>query len=983
MPNLDIRSLSFIAMVSSLLLAVGLQFANRIITRDQSLRLWAMGATANGGGYILLALRGIVPDLFSIVLGNTLLIVGSVWLYQGNRTFRGRKDEFPWYWLLTVVSVVLLAYFTFLSPNLNARIITLSAAAAAMLFPSTLVLLRPGDRDDRLLLGFVATPFFATAVFMSLRAAITLASSASEQDFMAQTSAIQSFSLIFGIGLNSLLGIGLPLLVSGRIQHLQLELERSVDEHTHALEKANDDLAGREGLLSQILDTSSVAIFLLDEGGRIRKANQRMAEMFGYAIDELVGKEYVDLVHPAQREVGRQKMFALLGSAITSVDLDRQYWRSDHGEFWGHLAGRRFYEAKGDAHGLIGVITDITERKNAEERLLQKNLSLNAIIENFPGGISLFDAELRLAAYNEQFKKLLDFPDSLFEKSNLCFEDVIRYNAKRGEYGPGDPEQQVAAIVERARHVQPHRMERVRPSGLVLDIQGMPLPGGGFVTIYIDVTERKRNESVLADAKLAAETANRAKSAFLATMSHEIRTPMNGILGMAQLLLMPELTEDERQDYARTILTSGQTLLTLLNDILDLSKIEAGKFQLEANVFDPTQLLRETHTLFFGTAKAKKLQFEQHWRGPIGQRYQADSHRLRQMLSNLVGNALKFTRQGEVSIEGTELSREGASAILEFSVRDTGIGIPSEKLDLLFKPFSQTDSSTTREFGGSGLGLSIVRSLAQALGGDVGVSSESGVGSRFWFRVNVALVAQGEESRQSERLVATGIQPDLASRSLSGTVLVVEDNAVNRIFIKALLGKLGLKFTLAHDGQHAVDAITRGERPDVVLMDIQMPVMDGYAATERIRQWEAAGGHPRLPIIALTADAFEDDQQRCRAAGMDDFLAKPVAVDALRSALGKWLAVGQEQMSDAAPSAAQAKTLDRHRFATLIEEITPLLEQNKFAAIVRFKELRNLVAGTAIAAEIDDINKLLEAVRFDLALERLRALPSCSAWGAA
>ncbi len=494
MPNLDIRSLSFFAMVSSLLLALGLQVANRIITRDQCLRLWARGATVNGGGYILLALRGIVPDLFSIVLANTLLILGMVWFYLGNRTFRGRAHEFPWYWLLTVISAVLLAYFTYLSPNLDARIITLSASAAAILFPSALILLRPSDRGDRLALGFVATPFFAAGVFMVLRAATALAGAAREQEFMTQTSAIHSLSLMFAIGLNSLLGIGLPLLVAGRVHRLQLELERSVEEHTQALEKANNDLAGREALLSQILDTSSVAIFLLDEGGRIRKANQCMAEMFGYAIDELVGKEYVDLVHPAQREVGRQKMLALVGSAVASVDLDRQYWRGDHVEFWGHLAGRRFYEAKGEANGLIGVITDITERKVAEQRLLQQNQSLSAVIENFPGGISLFDAELRLAAHNEQFKKLLDFPDTLFEKPGLCFEDLIRYNAERGEYGPGDPEQQVATIVERARHFQPHRIERVRPSGLVLDIQGMPLPSGGFVTIYIDITERKTVE---------------------------------------------------------------------------------------------------------------------------------------------------------------------------------------------------------------------------------------------------------------------------------------------------------------------------------------------------------------------------------------------------------------------------------------------------------------------------------------------------------
>jgi diguanylate cyclase (GGDEF)-like protein/PAS domain S-box-containing protein len=279
-----------------------------------------------------------------------------------------------------------------------------------------------------------------------------------------------------------------------RLQAHQKELAQKVAERTAALATANDELAGREALLRQILDTSSVAIFLLDMTGRITQANRRMAEMFGRSLDELVGNEYVALIHPDEREIGRQKMLALLASAIPAVDVDRLYWRADQTEFWGHLTGRRFYDASGEERGLIGVIVDITARKSIEEKLLRQNNMLSAIIDNFPGAVSVFDADFRLAAHNDQFKRLLEFPDSLFEKPDLCFEDFIRYNAARGEYGPGDIEQQVAANMVRARNFQPHQFERVRANGTALEIRGMPLPGGGFVTIYIDITERKRME---------------------------------------------------------------------------------------------------------------------------------------------------------------------------------------------------------------------------------------------------------------------------------------------------------------------------------------------------------------------------------------------------------------------------------------------------------------------------------------------------------
>lgn len=489
-----------------------------------------------------------------------------------------------------------------------------------------------------------------------------------------------------------------------------------------------------------------------------------------------------------------------------------------------------------------------------------------------------------------------------------------------------------------------------------------------LIGVSSDITKRKQAEAALREAMSMAQTANLAKSRFLATMSHEIRTPMNGVLGMAQLLLMPGLSEAERRDYAETILSSGQTLLALLNDILDLSKIEAGQLQLDATVFEPETLLHEASVLFSGSAQAKVLQLQQQWRGPIGQRYRGDSHRLRQMLSNLVGNAIKFTRVGHIHIEGMERQREHDSAVLEFSVTDSGIGIPPEQMHLLFQPFSQADSSTTREFGGTGLGLSIVSNLAKAMGGDVGVTSELGKGSRFWFQVRVSVACDEELGDQLSMSAQNGAPHSL----FSGHLLVAEDNPVNVMVIESLLKKLGTTMTLAKNGQEVVDAITRHDALafDLILMDLQMPTLDGYGATEQVRQWEVANGRRRVPIIALTADAFEEDRQRCLAVGMDDFLTKPISVTALTSTLSRWLI----ESASSTPPLLALKSLDFAAFETLLNEIKPLLQNNKYAAVNCFHRIQTLVAGTAVAGDIDNLAAHLHQMRFDLVLDGLLAL---------
>jgi len=393
---------------------------------------------------------------------------------------------------------------------------------------------------------------------------------------------------------------------------------------------------------------------------------------------------------------------------------------------------------------------------------------------------------------------------------------------------------------------------------------------------------RTAEEAVrLARLARAAEAGANAKTAFLATMSHEIRTPMNGILGMAQLLLIPGLQDGERLEYAQTILNSGRTLLDLLNDILDLSKVEAGKFELELSPTAPARIVADVCQLFGEVAAGKGLRLSSRCAFPV-ERYLGDPTRLRQMLANLVGNAIKFTDAGSVIIEARELACGERGAVLEFAVTDTGIGIPPESLPALFQPFSQADSSTTRRYGGTGLGLSIVNSLARLMDGEVGVDSRPGEGSRFWFRILGQRVADAPATGEAAE------QPAALPR-LNGRVLVVEDNATNRHVIAAMLGKLGLSVELAENGQEGVDRATSGSPPDLVLMDVQMPVMDGLTAASLIRQREMAQGLPRRPIIALTANALTGDREMCLQAGMDDYVPKPVTIGSLSTAMLRWL----------------------------------------------------------------------------------------------
>ncbi len=636
-------------------------------------------------------------------------------------------------------------------------------------------------------------------------------------------------------------------------------------------------------LLQAVFDEIPDVIVLKDARGDFFLCNQTVARLYGTTPDAMVGKHDDDFGVPKDLADGfRQNVLAIMAhgqtetvfeDSLDAVTGERRHFKS---------IKRPFKDAEGNNQILV-IAHDITDVVRAQQKVALSEKRLKDVMAATQEGIWDWTVNTGQVSHNEQWYRLLGF-----SKGEIA-DNVEAFSAHVHPQDRPMVWQRIQALMSGAESVYQSEHRMVQKDGSVIwvqdrgriaerDAHGNPIR---VVGAYANITERMQHQVDLEQALSTAQEATRAKSDFLATMSHELRTPLNGILGMAQMLQLPNLDEHARRDYARIILNSGQSLLRLLNDILDLSKVEAGHLELDHSVFDLKQLVVDTTLAFEELAQGKGLTLETRNCHLRSSHYLGDPLRLRQMISNYLGNAIKFTCQGKVVLEVGEVSTDGKTPQLEFSVSDTGIGIAPEKQSLLFRPFSQADSSTTRQFGGTGLGLSIVARLAELMKGEVGLESNVGIGSRFWFRV--ATEPQASLPAVDAAHMKSPVTP------LSGRILVAEDNPVNRAVAKALLKSQGLEADYVEDGQAAFEAAVNDPGYDLILMDVQMPVMDGQQATRCIREWEASHGARRCTIVALTAGAFEDDKRRCADAGMDDFLAKPIELANLVALLSRWL----------------------------------------------------------------------------------------------
>jgi PAS domain S-box-containing protein len=622
-----------------------------------------------------------------------------------------------------------------------------------------------------------------------------------------------------------------------------------------------EELDKARATLTAFVHSVPVMLVMLDRESRVIKASSPWLKARGITAAQALGQVIFDLTPPGFARFRPQVERCQAGETLHEPRIQSM---RDGQRVWHQMDFTPWRDAAGEVGGVMLAAHEVTGIVEAMEQTRRSEERLRIAVELTSIQIYDFDhARREMAADGVSFT---GDEERDFDAASRGIWDVVH---------PHDRPAAQALWDEHIKHGTPYKTQYrvMRADGPHRWVEGVSEairgPDGRIDRIIgamRDIDREKRNELDLVKARDAAEAANRAKSAFLATMSHEIRTPLNGVLGMAQAMAADELTslQRERLDVVRQ---SGEGLLAILNDVLDLSKIEAGKLDLEEAEFSIREVATSAHAAFTALANAKGLGFELKIDEAAQGIYLGDATRVRQIFYNLISNGLKFTQAGEVRVL-VEADKPG----LRLVVSDTGMGIPADRLKDLFQKFEQADTSTTRKFGGTGLGLAICRELAELMGGSISAQSAAGQGSCFI--VELPLTRVGDEVEAGAAETAT---PCVEAPATTLRVLAAEDNAVNQLVIRTLLEQAGVEPCMVSDGVQALEAWER-EPWDLILMDVQMPVMDGPTATLEIRRREAALGRGRTPVIALTANAMAHQIAEYRAAGMDAIVSKPIDV---------------------------------------------------------------------------------------------------------
>ncbi|NQV99488.1 MAG: PAS domain S-box protein [Rhodospirillales bacterium] len=628
--------------------------------------------------------------------------------------------------------------------------------------------------------------------------------------------------------------------------------------------KAQQALRESERRFRDFAEASSDWLWEMDADSRITFISEQIEVATGKPVSSFIGKTREELTGDDYHT----DKWAEMRDAIKSRQpfKDFQYARSGQNGSLQYIStsGVPYYDENGLFCGYRGTGSDITAQQSIYDRAVQAEEQLRTAIESLEDGFVLYDADDRLILCNEKFRQIYALCEDLLIPGQR-FSDIIRISAARGQniLKADEIEEWIARrimdhSVKNAEH------EREMPNGQWLKISESATPQGGIVGFHIDITQLKL-------AKQNAEAASHAKSNFLSTMSHEIRTPLNGVLGIAQLLADTHLDEDQRKKV-NIILSSGQTLLAIINDVLDMSKIEAGGIELENHAFSLDSLVSGIASPFQTLAENKGLKLEVNNQIASGLVIEGDSVRLRQIIWNLLSNAIKFTNTGTITLTLEDLTDQSDNdlppdgQLIHFSVKDSGLGIAPDRIDAIFDAFAQEDNSITRKYGGTGLGLTIVKQLTELMGGRIAVSSELNVGTVFDVYIPFGSASSAEVANISLR------DDDSANHNPEPlNVLIAEDNEVNAIIAKAFLEKFGHQVKHVVNGKLAVEAAKDGWA-DFILMDIHMPEMDGVDATKAIRETEFG---KTVPIVGLTAEAFAERHALFMEAGMNGVLTKP------------------------------------------------------------------------------------------------------------